>query len=105
MTSSQANASGNAKMSYERYVALARAAALVGDAIEAENLWQHSEHYFRLLRRLRLSPLPDQCHEPSRIRPHFRRAFLIIRHLDPISDFNVLRLSHGVSRVSRGRGG
>jgi len=50
VTSSQANASGNAKMSYERYVALARAAALVGDTIEAENFWQHAEHYFRLLR-------------------------------------------------------
>jgi hypothetical protein len=29
---------------------LARAAALTGDTIETENLYQHAEHYFRLMR-------------------------------------------------------
>jgi hypothetical protein len=48
--SSQANKLGDAKRSYERYVALARAAAASGDLIEAENLYQHAEHYFRLMR-------------------------------------------------------
>ena len=42
--------SANAKTSYERYVALARAAALTGDAIETENYYQHAEHYFRLMK-------------------------------------------------------
>jgi len=35
---------------YERYLALARAAASAGDAIESENLYQHAEHYYRLMR-------------------------------------------------------
>ena len=46
---SQANAFGNAKKSYQRYISLAHAAASTGDAIEAENLYQHAEHYFRLM--------------------------------------------------------
>jgi hypothetical protein len=40
---------GNAKRNYERYSTLARATALAGDSIEAENLYQHAEHYFRLM--------------------------------------------------------
>jgi hypothetical protein len=32
---------------YERYLALARAEALTGDRIAAENYFQHAEHYFR----------------------------------------------------------
>lgn len=44
------NATGNAKQSYERYLALARAAALAGDPIEMENCYQHAEHYFRVMR-------------------------------------------------------
>ena len=40
----------NAKQSYERYMALAHAAASTGDAIESENFHQHAEHYFRLMR-------------------------------------------------------
>lgn len=39
---------GNAKRNYERYVALARSAALNGDTVEAENFYQHAEHYFRI---------------------------------------------------------
>ena len=42
--------SANAKTSYEKCVALARAAALTGDAIETENYYQHAEHYFRLMK-------------------------------------------------------
>ncbi len=40
----------DAKRDYERYLALARAAASAGDAIESENLYQHAEHYYRLMR-------------------------------------------------------
>jgi len=40
----------NARARYEKYVALARAAALTGDAVETENYYQHAEHYFRLMR-------------------------------------------------------
>ena len=31
-------------------MALARAAALTGDAVETENYYQHAEHYFRLMK-------------------------------------------------------
>jgi hypothetical protein len=41
---------GNWQRSRDRYLALARAAASSGDAIEAENCYQHAEHYFRLMR-------------------------------------------------------
>src|SRR5215469_4277726 len=34
---------------FERYVALAREAASSGDRIAAENLYQHAEHYFRVM--------------------------------------------------------
>jgi uncharacterized MAPEG superfamily protein len=40
-------ASQNAQRNYERYLALARAEALTGDPIAAENYFQHAEHYFR----------------------------------------------------------
>jgi uncharacterized protein DUF4167 len=42
--------SGNAQRNYERYLALAREASLNGDAVEAENCYQHAEHYFRVMR-------------------------------------------------------
>jgi hypothetical protein len=35
---------------HERYMAPANEAAARGDAIEAENLYQHAEHYFRQMR-------------------------------------------------------
>jgi hypothetical protein len=40
---------GNAYQVFERYVAMAREAATAGDRIAAENLYQHAEHYFRLM--------------------------------------------------------
>jgi len=46
----QDNGSGNAKRNYERYMALARAAALNGDAVETENCYQHAEHYLRVMK-------------------------------------------------------
>jgi len=42
------NSSRNAH--YERYLALARAEALKGDRIAAENYFQHAEHYLRSMR-------------------------------------------------------
>jgi hypothetical protein len=44
------NGPGNARAKYERYVALAREAAAAGDVIEMENLFQHAEHYFRIVK-------------------------------------------------------
>ena len=43
----QARNSQNATRNYERYLVLARAEALTGDRIVAENYYQHAEHYFR----------------------------------------------------------
>jgi hypothetical protein len=40
---------GNAYQLFERYVALAREAAASGDRIASENLYQHAEHYFRVM--------------------------------------------------------
>jgi hypothetical protein len=40
---------GNAYQVFERYIALAREAASSGDRIAAENLYQHAEHYFRIM--------------------------------------------------------
>jgi Domain of unknown function (DUF4167) len=44
---SQARNAQNFQRNYERYLALARAEALAGDRIAAENYFQHAEHYFR----------------------------------------------------------
>jgi hypothetical protein len=41
---------GNAQRNYDRYIVLAREATLSGDTIEAENCYQHAEHYFRVMR-------------------------------------------------------
>src|SRR5436190_15619669 len=40
----------NARNNYERYTAMAKDAARRGDVVEAENLYQHAEHYFRVMR-------------------------------------------------------
>ena len=41
---------GNARHNYERYTTMAKDAARRGDVIEAENYYQHAEHYFRVMR-------------------------------------------------------
>jgi uncharacterized protein DUF4167 len=41
---------GNAHRNYERYVALGREALANGDRVEAENYYQHAEHFFRVMR-------------------------------------------------------
>jgi hypothetical protein len=40
----------NARNNYERYTNLAKDAARRGETIEAENLYQHAEHYYRVMR-------------------------------------------------------
>src|ERR671921_2491443 len=39
---------GSAHQIFERYIGLAREAAIGGDPIAAENFYQHAEHYFRI---------------------------------------------------------
>ena len=39
---------GSVHQIFERYIALAREAAIGGDPIAAENFYQHAEHYFRV---------------------------------------------------------
>src|SRR5215218_9707870 len=39
---------GSAPQIFERYVALAREAAIGDDRVGAENFYQHAEHYFRI---------------------------------------------------------
>ena len=43
-------AAATARSNYERYTMLAKDAARRGETIEAENLFQHAEHYFRVMR-------------------------------------------------------
>jgi len=50
MSSRGSNKFSNAEASHDRYIVLARAAASAGDQVEAENLYQHAEHYCRLMR-------------------------------------------------------
>jgi hypothetical protein len=45
----QNGSAGSAHRNYERYLALARDAMLSGDSVEAENFYQHAEHYFRVM--------------------------------------------------------
>jgi hypothetical protein len=44
------NSPADAKRQYERYLALARTALVNGDAVEAQNFYQHAEHFFRTMR-------------------------------------------------------
>ena len=46
---SDPQSSHNAQRNYERYLALAQAEAQNGNAIGAENYYQHAEHYFRMV--------------------------------------------------------
>lgn len=39
---------GSAHQIFERYIALAREAAIGDDRVAAENLYQHAEHYLRI---------------------------------------------------------
>jgi hypothetical protein len=40
---------GNPNQIFERYVALGREASTSGDRVNTENLYQHAEHYFRVM--------------------------------------------------------
>jgi hypothetical protein len=40
----------NAHNNYERYTTIAKDAARRGDVVEAENFYQHAEHYFRVMK-------------------------------------------------------
>ncbi|GLK51252.1 DUF4167 domain-containing protein [Maricaulis virginensis] len=40
---------GNASQIYDKYLQLARDASSAGDRVRAENLYQHAEHYYRIL--------------------------------------------------------
>jgi len=40
---------GTSHQIFERYIALAREASTSGDRVAAENLYQHAEHYFRVM--------------------------------------------------------
>ena len=40
----------NARNNFERYTTMAKDAARRGDVVEAENCYQHAEHYFRVMK-------------------------------------------------------
>ena len=41
---------GSSHQIFERYIALAQEASSSGDRVAAENLYQHAEHYFRVMK-------------------------------------------------------
>jgi hypothetical protein len=49
-THREPKSSQNAQRNYERYLALARAEAQLGNTVGAENYYQYAEHYFRSMR-------------------------------------------------------
>lgn len=51
------SSSENAQRNYEHYLALARAEALKGDPIAAENYFQHAEHYLRSMHKHGVQPM------------------------------------------------
>lgn len=44
------NRSADLKAQFERYVAMAKNAAMQGDAVESEGFYQHAEHFLRLMK-------------------------------------------------------
>jgi hypothetical protein len=56
---------GTPQQIFDRYSALARDASSSGDMVLAENLWQHAEHYARLLN-LSAPPQQQNAHQSSR---------------------------------------
>ena len=59
----RSNTTKNPQKSYERYVALARAEALSGDAVASEFHYQCAEHFFRLMNK---KSVRDAASEPTR---------------------------------------
>ncbi len=57
----RANASSNPRERFEHYMALARAAATAGDAVDSENNYQHAEHYLRLMNRKAMEREASRC--------------------------------------------
>ena len=49
--------SQNAQRNYERYLELARAEALAGNPVGAENYYQHAERYFRSMSSVQENPI------------------------------------------------
>jgi Domain of unknown function (DUF4167) len=49
-TRPEPKSSQNAQRNYERYLALARAEAQIGNMVGAENYYQYAEHYLRSMR-------------------------------------------------------
>ena len=48
---------------FERYIGLAREVSTSGDRVAAENLYQHAEHYFRVMN------AANEAHRPPAVRP------------------------------------
>lgn len=51
---------GNASQIYDKYLQLARDASSSGDRVRAENLYQHAEHYYRIIQANQPKPQPGQ---------------------------------------------
>jgi hypothetical protein len=50
---------GNPSQIYDKYLQLARDASTAGDPVRAENLYQHAEHYYRIVQANQPKPNPN----------------------------------------------
>jgi len=57
---------GNAYQVHEKYLQLARDAAAAGDRVQAENYFQHAEHYYRIILQIN----EQQAAEQRQRQPH-----------------------------------
>ena len=65
---------GNANQIYEKYQQLARDAQASGDRINAENLMQHAEHYYRLASAAAANGADPRRGQPPRTNGHAPEA-------------------------------
>jgi Domain of unknown function (DUF4167) len=62
--------SQSAQRSYEKYLALARAEAQAGNPVDAENYYQHAEHFFRAMRSARENGIAPNPGHRAKDDPH-----------------------------------
>ncbi|WP_300541987.1 DUF4167 domain-containing protein [Maricaulis sp.] len=89
---------GNASQIYDKYLQLARDASSAGDRVRAENLYQHAEHYFRIIQANQPKRDPNQDDSDN------AEASGDDEDYDQSSDDNQSPGNSGQSRNRRGRG-
>ena len=104
---------GNAYQVFERYIAMAREAASAGDRVAAENLYQHAEHYYRIMQangegqqnqiggQRPMTPADTEMTRMTRRRPQAARSSRCSR--STIAAHSTSSISRGSLSLSRSR--